>query len=160
MKKIKVIIVLLMTCLLLSCDLSKPEYLHWDSKKNNYYYTNELYSKLNNNNFSIKVFDTNLYKNIEVNESENKIVENFIHSLTHENFQEDGLPQDIEPYQLRISFEDGSKYIINVYSYDIISLYPWDGNYKEDIINMTNIPQKYNLYDFCKHIDKESKNAK
>lgn len=149
--------VLFFTCLFIGCNLSDPKYIHLDSKKNNYFYTNEIYSKLmNKNDFSLEVFDTNLYKSINVNSNEYSIIENFIHSLTHDNFQEDGLPNELEPYQIRLTFTDGSKYIIKVYNYDMISLYPWDGNYEEDIINMNNVPKKFNLYDFCKHIENES----
>ncbi|WP_045516751.1 DUF4883 family protein, partial [Clostridium sporogenes] len=41
------------------------------------------------------------------------------------------------------------KYIINVYNKQYISVYPFDGNFPMDYIDMNNIPEAYNLYNLC-----------
>ena len=41
------------------------------------------------------------------------------------------------------------KYIINVYNKQYISVYPFDGNFSMDYIDMSNIPEAYNLYNLC-----------
>ena len=41
---------------------------------------------------------------------------------------------------------------MRIYDSSTISISPWDGNYEEDIISMNNIPLRYNLLDFCTHI--------
>ena len=58
-------------------------------------------------------------------------------------------------YELSIEFKD-AKYVINAYSKDMISLYPWDGNLKEDTINMTGVSARNNIYDFCVYVINKS----
>lgn len=53
---------------------------------------------------------------------------------------------------MRILFDD-EKYIIKVYNENIVTVFPWDGIYEEDIINMVNVPQRNNPMDFCKNIE-------
>ena len=57
-------------------------------------------------------------------------------------------------YKLIIQFDDKSndKYVINVYDKNTVKLFPWDGNLKEDIINMDNVPARDNIYSFCEYI--------
>jgi len=152
LKKIKfifIIVILLFT--LNGCSFQNPKYINLSSKPSNHYYTDELENKiLNNETFTLYVFDTNLYKEIEVSSEENTIIENFISALVDDNYSDD--PIDInESFRLKIVFND-DKYLIKIFNDSIVSISPWDGNYKEDVISIKDLPLRYNLFDFCNHI--------
>ena len=152
MKKLNLIfIILLLLSTLNGCAIQNPKYINFSTKPNNHYYTDELKTKiLNNETFTLYVFDTNIYKEIEVPSEENLIIENFISSLISDNYFDDQI--DIkEPFRLKIVFND-DKYLIKVFNDSIISISPWDGNYKEDVMSIKELPLGYNLFDFCNHI--------
>ena len=152
MKKLNLIFITLILLFTLNgCNVQNPKYINFSTKPNNHYYTDELKNKiLNNENFTLYVFDTNLYKEIEVPSDENPIIENFISSLIDDNYSDEQINIK-EPYRIKIVFND-DKYLIKVFDNSIISISPWDGNYKEDIISIKDLPLRYNLFDFCNHI--------
>ena len=133
------------------CTVKNVQYINFSTKPNNHYYTDELKNRiLNNENFTLSVFDTNLYKEIDVPIDENPIIENFISSLVNDNYSAE--PIDVkESFRIKIVFSD-NKYLIKIFNDSIISISPWDGNYKEDIISIKDLPLRYNLFDFCNHI--------
>jgi hypothetical protein len=136
---------------LIGCNVKTVQYISFSTKPNNHYYTDELKNKiLNNENFTLSVFDTNLYKEIEVPIDENPIIENFISSLVNDNYSAEQ-PNIKESFRIKIAFND-NKYLIKIFNDSIISISPWDGNYKEDIISIKDLPLRYNLFDFCNHI--------
>ena len=152
MKKLNLIIMSLLLLLTLNgCNFQNPKYINFSAKPSNHYYTDELKNKiLNNQNFTLFVFDTNLYKEIEVPNEQNSIIENFISSLVNDNYSNEKI--DIkEPYRLKIVFND-DKYLIKIFNNSIVSISPWDGNYGEDVISIKELPLRYNLFDFCNHI--------
>ena len=126
----------LLSLMLCSCTIQDPKYISLSKKPNNHYYTSEIKKKLlENDPFTLYVFDTNLYKEIKVSsdEDDNYIVEK-------------------EPFRIKIVFDDTSKYLIKVFSSSNISISPWDGTFEEDSISMENVPLGYNLFEFCSHI--------
>lgn len=152
MKRFSLIVI---TSLLLftlnSCSIENPKYINFSTKPNSHYYTDQLENKiLNNDNFILYVFDTNLYKEIEVSKEENLIIKNFLSSLISENYT-DGEINTKEIYRIKVVFSD-DKYLIKVFDNSTISISPWDGTYKEDIILIKDFPLRYNLLDFCNHI--------
>ncbi len=153
MKKISCIfVILLLFTNLIGCNLRNYQYINFSVKPNNHYYIDEIKNKiLNNKKFTLYVFDTNLYKEIEVPADENSIFEDFISSLTDENYSEE-LVNTKEPFRLRLYFNDEDQYFIKVFNNSIISIAPWDGIFKEDMISIKNLPLRYNLFDFCNHI--------
>lgn len=152
-KKFLLPLLLLLVLSLNGCISQNSKYINFTSKPNNHYYTDELKNKiLNNEKFSLSVFDTNLYKEIPVNKDEFVIIDNFLTSISSDNYlQYDSKPDAKEIYRITISFDD-FKYLIRVYDSSIVAISPWDGNYQEDLISMENIPLRYNLLDFCNHI--------
>ena len=153
MKKLNFIFIILFLFFTLNgCYFQNPKYINFSTKPSNHYYTDELENKiLNNETFTLFVFDTNLYKEIEVPSEENPIIENFISALVDDNYSDEKI--DIkEPFRLKIVFND-DKYLIKIYNDSIISVSPWDGNYKQDVISMKDLPLRYNLFDFCNHIE-------
>ncbi|OOM76535.1 DUF4883 family protein [Clostridium sp. BL-8] len=153
MKKISCIfIILLLSINLIGCNLRNYQYINFSVKPNNHYYIDEIKNKiLNNKKFTLYVFDTNLYKEIEVPSDENSIFEDFISSLATENYSTEGVNIK-EPFRIRLYFNDNDQYFVKVFNDSIISVAPWDGIFNEDIISMKNLPLRYNLFDFCNHI--------
>lgn len=159
MKKFTIYIFLMLSLLLQGCSFSDPKYINFSEKSSPDFYTKEIYSKLlNDEEYSLELFNTNFYKNVHINkEEDNDIIENFIRSLSKDNYKTDGIiPEEKEPYQLKITFDD-SKYVIKIYSNSTVTVSPWDGIYPEDIINIEDVPNRYNLFDFCSHIEHEWK---
>lgn len=158
MKKLKICILLILVFLLQGCVFDDPKYINLNDKSSLDLYTKEVYSKLlNNEEYSLEIFDTNFSKNIPVDDNEEIIIENFIRSLSTDNYKEkEEIPTEKEPFQIRIKFND-SKYVFKIYDDKRVTINPWDGVYDEDIIDMENVPKRYNLYDFCTHIQNESK---
>lgn len=157
MKKILLTFLFLILCItLIGCDLKDPKYINFSSKPNSHYYTDNLRSNLlNSANFNLYVFDTNLYKEFEVSKEELSIIENFISALSYDNYTEESVDLK-EPFRLKLVFDDNI-YLIKVFNDSIISISPWDGVYKEDIISIKDLPLRYNLLDFCNHIANKPK---
>ena len=133
MKKFTIYIFLILSLLLQGCSFSDPKYINFSEKSSPDFYTKEIYSKLlNDEEYSLELFNTNFYKTDGV------------------------IPEEKEPYQLKIIFDD-SKYVIKIYSNSTVTVSPWDGIYPEDIINIEDVPNRYNLFDFCSHIEHEWK---
>ena len=62
-------------------------------------------------------------------------------------------------YKLIVEFED-SKYLFNAYDNNTVTLFPWDGNFAEDIITMDGVSEHNNIYSFCLYvINKSHKNS-
>lgn len=147
---------ILLISLLYGCSFNSAQYIRPGTKASTNYYTNEIKEKINNNEaYKIKIFDLNIYKYYDVNEEEHSILSEFIDSLNDENYiatlEENSSPE----YKLIIEFAD-SKYVINAYNDKLVSIYPWDGVYNEDVISMEGVSDYYNLYKFCEYIKKVS----
>lgn len=155
MKYLKFIYILLLVTLLSGCVFNDPKYINLKTKPNLYYYSNEIYEKIKNNeSYSLKVFDVNFYEYHEVLEEDEDILPCFLASLNADNYvSELNLEDDKVKYKLIIEFDnDKYKYVINVYDKNSITLFPWDGNLKEDMITMDNVPIRNNIYSFCVYI--------
>ncbi|OFI05569.1 hypothetical protein CLOACE_15750 [Clostridium acetireducens DSM 10703] len=122
-------------------------------KPNNYYYTNLVIKNIiNETNYKCSIIDTNFYKEKTLSKEEIAIVKKFLLNLNKNNFIKNPKNINKKPlYKLFFTFKD-EKYIINIYNKDICSIYPWDGYYNMDFINISNIPISYNLYNLCKYI--------
>ena len=156
MKNIKLLIILLLVTLLSGCVFNDPKYINFNSKPNLYYYSNEIYKKIKNNeSYSLKVFDVNFYEYHDVSEEDLDVLPAFLESLNNDNYvSELDLDDAKVKYKLIIQFDDNSndKYVINVYDKNTVTLFPWDGNLQEDIITMDNVPARDNIYSFCVYI--------
>lgn len=156
MKNIKLLIILLLVTLLSGCVFNDPKYINFKSKPNLYYYSNEIYKKIKNNeSYSLKVFDVNFYEYHDVSEEDLDVLPAFLESLNNDNYvSELDLDDAKVKYKLIIQFDDNSndKYVINVYDKNTVTLFPWDGNLQEDIITMDNVPTRDNIYSFCVYI--------
>lgn len=158
MKSKKLIIFMILSLFLIGCDINNPKYINLKKKESINYYSNEIYFKiLNNEDYTLTMFDTDVSKNTLIDKEEQVIIENFLSSLTSSSYLKNS--DDIsnkEAFHLIIEFKD-SKYIFNIYDENLVTVYPWDGVFPEDIITSENVPLRYNLYDFCNHIKNSAK---
>lgn len=156
MKKLTfILLTIIITLFLYGCAFENPKYIHLKKKPSINLYATEIAENLSLNiPYSLELFNLDLYKLYILNDNEKKILINFLKSTTTDNFNEYEEISDVETYQLRITFENGDKYIIKVFNNSLLSVSPWDGIFSEDIINMNDIPENYNLYEFCTFIEK------
>lgn len=149
-------ILILLIVLLPGCNINTAQYIRPNAKPNINYYTNEIHERLNNKEpYNIKIFDLDIYKYYNVSQEEHSILPEFIDSLNEKNYDAEVEKELTPQYKLIIEFSD-AKYIINAYNDKLISLYPWDGIYEEDVISMEEVSDYYNLYKFCEYIKKVS----
>lgn len=121
-------------------------------KPNNYYYTNGLITAYKNEGpKTITIFHSELYKERALDKSTYNDVESFLNDLKSDLFIEkpSNLPK-VPLYKLNLEFNK-IKYVINVYNEKYASIYPWDGKFDMDFIDMTTIPLSHNLYGICRY---------
>lgn len=149
-KAIRIALIILLTLFLYGCNISK--YIKIE-KPSNYYYTKNLLSLVNNEKCDVQILDTNVYHEEIVMKEDIPVIHDMIKSLQSENFLKE-VPEDLPKtplYKLFIESE-GNKMIIDVYGSDIITIYPWDGDFEKDYITLDNIPNAYKMEQFCKYV--------
>lgn len=135
----------------ISCS-DNTQYINLKSKPSKYYYTNELINNLKKDtNYTVSLFDNNLYKELKVPDDEKSVLYDFLVNLDKDNFPDEAVTQIAPKYKLIIE-TNNTRYIINVINENEIVLNPWDGVYTEDYITMNNTPVRYNVYNFCKYV--------
>ncbi|WP_052447360.1 DUF4883 family protein [Clostridium polynesiense] len=153
MKRKVFIMILVLSLLSIGCDINSHEYPNISKKPNINYYTSKLASDIETtDNYTVVLLETNLTKELAVNKEDKDTIINFFCSLEEENFiPNHDKPKSPPKFKFFIKLS-GSRYIIDVYDEEIISIYPWDGIYSEDFITMKNIPKAYNLYGLSQYI--------
>lgn len=149
-KYLSILIIVFVSILLFGC--SDPKYISYEKKPHKAYYTEALYSIVKSDEFDYSILDTNLYKDATVSKEDSSIFKNTIKSLSPSNFIDK--PQNLADkpiYKLFIK-NSSKKFVINVYENNIVSVFPWDGNFPEDFIDLTSIPEAYKLKQFCEYI--------
>jgi hypothetical protein len=124
-------------------------------KPTNFYYTNLLAKNLTLcSNYEVKLLDTNFYKTESITLENVDIVKSFLKELRKSNFIPKPVTISNKPkYKIFFTFFDtGEKYVINIYDDQYASIYPWDGSFSMDYINMKDIPLRYNLYSLGKNV--------
>ncbi|WP_097027077.1 DUF4883 family protein [Clostridium peptidivorans] len=157
MKRKLCYVILLMMLMLFTSSCSR--YHYYKGKETKYYYTNLLSNEINlNNSYRCSITDTSYYKEKELSSEDLKVIPNFFSSLDEKSFMD--RPKDLPKkplYKIFITISN-EKYVINVYSKDLASIYPWDGFYEMDFINMSKVPYSYNLYNICNYMIPRDKN--
>ncbi|WP_373898976.1 DUF4883 family protein [Haloimpatiens sp. FM7315] len=143
------ILIIVFLCLLNSCS---PAKLSKEKPSNHYYFTKLANNITISKKVKLNILDTNFYKNKSIKEEDLSTIINFMNNLKVTNFIKKpfNLPQKPE-YKIFLELE-GEKYVINVYNEKYISIFPWDGNYSMDYIDMSSIYTAYNLHGFCKYL--------
>lgn len=152
MKHIKLLFLIFISIFLQGCNFNSARYINFEESPSSSYYTEKIKEHLSkDSNYTLDVFDTNLYKYFKVDDEDLDILKNFVNNLSDEDFLDEFTFENKEKFRVIVTFSD-EKYIIKVYDKDTCSITPWDGNYSEDIINMSNLPTHFNLYDFCNYV--------
>jgi hypothetical protein len=122
-------------------------------KANNFYYTNLLAKGLTlETSYKCSVIDTNYYKEKVLSKEDADTIKKFTKALNKSSFIE--IPKDLPKkpmYKIIIIFSK-EKYVVNVYNEKFVSVFPWDGSFKMDYIDMNKLPVSCNLYGLCKYI--------
>lgn len=122
-------------------------------KPNNFYYINNLAKNLTlDSSIKGKLLDTNFYKEIDLSKDDIETLKNFTKALKKPNFID--RPKDLPEkpsYKIFLTFSK-EKYVLNIYNDKYISVYPWDGTYPMDYLDMSNIQTHYNLFGLCKYL--------
>lgn len=153
----KIIPLLLISLLLQGCS-SPMDILYNKTKPNKFFYTYQISNNIKSqNNFSVLIFDTNLYKERELPSSYLPNLHKFITSIKDISYMDK--PEDLPKkpaYKIFITTgpNKDERFVINVYNDSIASIYPWDGVYEEDFIDMRTIQRAYNLLGLCNYVFK------
>jgi hypothetical protein len=153
-----ILIVLLIPLILIGCRVKLGSYTINNltvtrSKPTNYYYTNSLAKNLTlETEFKVKLLDTNFYKEKDLSKEDVDTIKNFAKSLKKSNFIDKPKELPDKPlYKIFLTFSK-DKYVINVYNEKYIAVYPWDGSYTMDYVDMDGIQTLYNLFGLCKYL--------
>ncbi|MEG0642223.1 MAG: DUF4883 family protein [Clostridium sp.] len=147
-KSILFLIIVLATFSLIGCKS-----LFINEKPSNAYYTKNLLSDLSTyENCHANALYMNFYKGERLEEDEFLIARKFLKYIQPENFIEKPTELPETPvYKMYFTFNE-SKYVINIYNQKYISIYPWDGDYAMDFIDMSSSYTSYNLFNLCEYI--------
>lgn len=147
-KLISLFIIIVMSISLLGCKSTFTT-----EKPGKDYYTKKLISDLSTyENCHSNAVYMNFYKGKRLEVDELLTARKFLKYLQPENFiaKPEDLP-DMPMYKMYFTFEN-SKYVLNIYNQKYISIYPWDGEYKMDFIDISNCYTSYNLFSLCEYI--------
>lgn len=152
MRKKIMLVAVILTLVLGIFGCSPLEYIKYDKPSINYY-TTKLYDMASNDDFQIQILDTNVYRTIEVNKEDVRIINDLIINLKSDNFlteEPEGLPAK-SMYKLFIT-SGNSKMVLDVYGDDIVTVYPWDGDFDKDCLSLKGVPNSFKMEQFCKYV--------
>ncbi|WP_123053039.1 DUF4883 family protein [Clostridium sp. JN-1] len=144
---------LIISILLTGCnhDLDNTIYMH--KKPNNFYYTNILSQSIDSEpSYKCSILNVNFYKRKDLDNKNTAVITSMIKSLNKNNFV--SKPENLNskpPYKIFFTFNN-KKMVMNVYDQQYVSVYPWDGNYSMDYIDMKGLPIALNIYNLCDYI--------
>lgn len=125
-------------------------------KPNNFYYTNLLAKNLTLSSYlKCIIEENNFHKETELKDENITDIKNMLNYLSKTSFidKPKDLPQK-PAYIIYFTFNK-EKLVINVYNEKYLSIYPWDGNYPMDYVDITKVPVSLNLYYLGKYIFNE-----
>lgn len=147
----KLLVFILVVISLAATGCTNIDLLH-KTKPSAFYYANCLLKSFHTEK-SVKasLIDTSYYKNHALTADEvNQTIE-FLNKLTKNNFIKKPVKLPSKPlYRMFYSFSN-TKYVIDVFNKDYISIYPWDGDFEKDYLNISSIPASCNLYNLCEY---------
>ena len=152
----KYILILICTFFSLSlfgCNYKFSKSIFLKSKPSKYYYTNLLMKDLSlEKPQELYALYMNFYKKKDFSKEDLSTFAEFFNSLNNDSFIEkpENLPGK-PVYKIFLNFSE-NKYVVNVYSENFVSIYPWDGSYSMDYIDTSKMYKAYNLYGLCKYL--------
>lgn len=150
--KAKKIILLTVLTIFLACFCGCDNELLHKEKPFNFYYTNLLAgSFVKEKVIKVSLIDTVYYKNYSLNNSEISVLKNFLIHLEKHNYinRPSNLPSK-PMYRFFLTFSK-TKFVLDVYNKNYVTISPWDGYYSKDFLDITDIPSSCNPYNFSIH---------
>ena len=149
MKKLFIFIFIFITTLFISC--SNIEYSRNATKPIENYYTKTIKSLKSETIKEIKLIENKFYKEVILDKTSSNLILEMISSLDESKIVE-ALNDNVEClFKLHIE-SNTNKYVIDVYGNDIISVYPWDGIYEKDFIDISELPLSLKAESICNFI--------
>jgi hypothetical protein len=144
---------LIIAILFVGCNYNFSNINFKRSKPNNFYYTNILAKDLTlESSYKCTILNTNFYSEKKLSKENVYTIKSMLRSLNKNNFITKPADLPNKPtYKIFLTFNK-EKFVINVYNEKFICIYPWDGDFPMDYIDMTGIPVSQNLYKLAKYI--------
>lgn len=152
MKNFYIILLSLFVMLLFSSCSNLP--ISLNKKSDNNYYSKQIKYNFNSEEIeTVTAFEVNYSKEITVNKDDANIINKFLSDVEKNSYitKPSDLPEK-STYKFFITFKNNEKFVIEVFNEKYVSIYPWDGNYSPDYIDMTSVHALYNLYGLCKYL--------
>jgi hypothetical protein len=139
--------IILLSLLLEGCSLL-------DTKKPSYnYYSLEVAKLMKaDKKMNIKVTDMNYYKSIFLEKEDITTFKQLFTYLKKNNYVNKSSIPSVKPQYKIFFIFDSKEYIMNVYDTKYISVFPYDGDYEMDYINLTGTYNSLNVYNLCKYL--------
>jgi len=140
------IIIFIFSAIAVSCIIPAK------TKNCNFYYTSKLLNKVNEKkDFEIKALYMSYYKTKVLSTEEKGIVIKYLKSVNESDFKESRENKEKPVYRLYINFKD-EIYIIDIFNNEDIGIFPYDGDFQQDVLKMNSKYRCYNLYYLCKNL--------
>ncbi|OPJ59583.1 DUF4883 family protein [Clostridium oryzae] len=154
MKRIYIYFAVFITMIFFSsCSLPSTNILTDTKKPCKFFYTNKLSEDINTYDITkIYSLETNIIKEKKINNDNLLYFKSFVNNLKSKFFINKPAKLPKKPrYKIFVTCSK-KKYVINVYNRKYIALFPWDGTYEMDYIDMSDVKKLYNLFDLCQYL--------
>lgn len=143
----------IITILFVGCNYNLSNVNFKKTKPNNFYYSNILAKDLTlESSYKCIMLNTNFYSEKELSKENVDTIKAMLRSFNKNNFISKPADLPEKPsYKIFLTFSK-EKFAINVYNEKYICIYPWDGSFPMDYIDMTGVPVSQNLYNLAKYI--------
>ncbi|WP_297520437.1 DUF4883 family protein [uncultured Clostridium sp.] len=149
MKKFILFSILSISLNFISC--STIEYSSNKNKPSESHYSESLKELITTDITEIKLIENKFYKEVILDKNSTKLISDMVNELDLKSITLP-LSSDIEClFKLHIK-NNTQKYVIDVYGNDIISIYPWDGVYEKDFLDISSLPLSLKAESICNFI--------
>ena len=138
---------------LFGCKYTFNKSIFAKNKPSNYYYTKLLMKDLSlESPKELYALYMNFYKKKDFSKEDSTTFIKFFNSLNNTSFIDKPTNLPAKPlYKIFLTFSN-NKYVLNIYNERYISIYPWDGDYKMDYLDISKMYKAYNLYGLCNYL--------
>lgn len=132
------------------------------AKPSSSFYTNNLIKTINSSvnnsyNLTISIFYSKLGKNKTIPKEYMENINLFFNSLKTEYFLDystSNIDTKNPEYRLTVYLNEKSIFVIDILNDKYITIYPWDGSYEPDLIDISNLHTRINLFNIVDYIIK------
>ncbi len=156
------IIIIVFPLIIIGCNKNFaqniPTPLNFSKPSLNYYTNTLVHSIKDSQNIQISILYSKTGKNKIL---PNEYIENFnlfINSIKKTFFLHNTSQINLKDpeYKLTISIDGKNSFVINIFDENLISIHPWDGSYEADLINISSLNSKVNIFNMIDFIIKNN----